>query len=168
MQHDATNAAHVNYSIVWVFGPPICAAFDDRCWPWVKTARLPPVRGILTCFNCGDRLPGQADPNISPQARQAKAPRRWMQNVIPSLFKSTAFAYTVQNNSRLENEMESSEWLMRCSARLHAQWPRLAREQRDEVARDLWNELRWQHSEPEVAVVEWLSQGIPAPVGTEQ
>jgi hypothetical protein len=64
--------------------------------------------------------------------------------------------------------MESSEWVVRCSARLHAQWPRLAREQRDEVARDLWNEQRWQHSEPEVAVVEWLSLGIPAPVGADQ
>lgn len=33
---------------------------------------------------------------------------------------------------------------------------------------DLWNDHRWQHSEPEVAVVEWLSQGIPVPVGSEQ
>ena len=61
--------------------------------------------------------------------------------------------------------MDTSEWVARCSARLHAQWPRLQREQRDEVARDLWNDQRWQHSEPEVAVVEWLRQGIPVPVG---
>jgi len=51
---------------------------------------------------------------------------------------------------------------------LHAQWPRLQREQRDEVAKDLWNDPRWQQSEPEVAVVEWLRQGIPAPIGSEQ
>ncbi|TAH13250.1 MAG: hypothetical protein EAZ11_03340 [Curvibacter sp.] len=64
--------------------------------------------------------------------------------------------------------METNEWVARCSARLHAHWPRLQREQRDEVARDLWNDQRWQQREPEVAVVEWLSQGIPKPVGSEQ
>ncbi len=58
--------------------------------------------------------------------------------------------------------MDHIEWIARCSARLHAQWPRLAREQRDEVAHDLWSDRRWQQSEPEVAVVEWLRQGIPA------
>ena len=63
--------------------------------------------------------------------------------------------------------MTESEWITRCSARLHAQWPRLRREQRDEVAKDLWSEQRWQQSEPEVAVVEWLRQGIPVPVGSE-
>ncbi len=57
--------------------------------------------------------------------------------------------------------MDNMEWIARCSARLHAQWPRLAREQRDEVARDLLSERRWQQCEPEAAVVEWLSQGIP-------
>jgi len=62
-------------------------------------------------------------------------------------------------------KMDYIEWIARCSARLHAQWPRLAREQRDEVARDLWSEGRWRQSEPEIAVVEWLRQGIPAPVG---
>ena len=46
--------------------------------------------------------------------------------------------------------METNKWVARCSARLHAQWPRLQREQRDEVARDLWNDQRWQHSEPEL------------------
>lgn len=57
--------------------------------------------------------------------------------------------------------MESSEWVARCSARLHAQWPRLHRDQRDEVASDLFSEQRWQLMEPEAAVVEWLRQGIP-------
>ncbi len=64
--------------------------------------------------------------------------------------------------------MDTNEWVARCSARLHAQWPRLHREQRDEVARDLWHEPRWQQIEPEVAVVEWLRQGIPTPAGSEQ
>ncbi|MBL8336455.1 MAG: hypothetical protein JNM97_06735 [Rhodoferax sp.] len=59
--------------------------------------------------------------------------------------------------------MDTEEWIVRCSARLHAQWPRLHREQRDEVARDLWNDRRWQAREPEAAVVEWLRQGIPSP-----
>jgi hypothetical protein len=57
--------------------------------------------------------------------------------------------------------MDTAEWQIRCSARLHAQWPRLHREQRDEVAADLWNDPRWQGMEPELAVVAWLSQGIP-------
>jgi hypothetical protein len=55
--------------------------------------------------------------------------------------------------------MDSIEWKVRCSARLHAQWPRLAREQRDEVAAELWAQPRWQALEP--AVVEWLRLGIP-------
>jgi hypothetical protein len=38
--------------------------------------------------------------------------------------------------------METNEWIARCSARLHAQWP------------------RWQQMEPETAVVQWLAQGI--------
>lgn len=67
-----------------------------------------------------------------------------------------------------EAVMETNEWVARCSARLHAQWPRLHREQRDEVARDLWNDEKWQQSEPEVAVVEWLSQGLPVRAGSEQ
>ena len=44
--------------------------------------------------------------------------------------------------------MEPSGWLARCLACLHAQWPRQQREQLDEIARDLWNDQRWQHSEP--------------------
>jgi hypothetical protein len=76
-------------------------------------------------------------------------------------------AYTVHINSIEGANMETTEWVARCSARLHAQWPRLQREQRDEVARDLWNDQRWQHSEPEVAVVEWLRQGIPVPIGDD-
>jgi hypothetical protein len=58
--------------------------------------------------------------------------------------------------------MDAHEWVIRCSARLHAQWPRIDREQRDEVAAELWSEPRWQSMEPERAVVEWLRQGIPA------
>jgi len=64
--------------------------------------------------------------------------------------------------------MDTSEWVARCSASLHAQWPRLLREQRDEVARDLRDDQRWQQSEPEVAIVEWLRQDIPVPIGSEQ
>ncbi len=78
------------------------------------------------------------------------------------------YLYCTQHQSFGEAAMETNEWVIRCSARLHAQWPRLQREQRDEVARDLWNDQRWQQSEPEVAVVEWLSQGIPMSVGSEQ
>jgi hypothetical protein len=57
--------------------------------------------------------------------------------------------------------MERDEWIARCSARLHAQWPRLSREQRDEAAAELWADERWRLLEPEQAAVEWLRQGIP-------
>jgi hypothetical protein len=59
--------------------------------------------------------------------------------------------------------MDRQEWVARCSARLHAQWPRLQREQRDEVATEIQNDSRWQQLEPERAAVEWLRQGIPDP-----
>lgn len=57
--------------------------------------------------------------------------------------------------------MNASEWVARCSARLHAQWPRLQREQRDEVASEIQRDSRWQQLEPERAAVEWLRQGMP-------
>lgn len=58
--------------------------------------------------------------------------------------------------------MNAQEWVARCSARLHAKWPRLHQDMRDEVAADLWNDERWQRMEPEIAVVEWLRQGVGA------
>lgn len=57
--------------------------------------------------------------------------------------------------------METTEWVTRFSARLHAQWPRLPRDLRDEVAAELWAVQRWQVMEPEQAAAEWLRQGIP-------
>jgi hypothetical protein len=57
--------------------------------------------------------------------------------------------------------MEEEEWVARCSARLHAQWPRLTREIRDETAKELAQHTRWRSQEPERAAVEWLRQGIP-------
>lgn len=57
--------------------------------------------------------------------------------------------------------MDEYEWIIRCSARLHAQWPRIARELRDEVAGEFWAEERWIRREPEQAAVDWLAQGIP-------
>lgn len=63
--------------------------------------------------------------------------------------------------------MEQQEWIARCSARLHGRWPRLDRLQRDEVATDLWHEARWREMEPELALVRWLSQGIPAQDGSD-
>ena len=47
--------------------------------------------------------------------------------------------------------MDPNEWRLRCSARLHAQWPSLTREQRDEVAGELWAQPRWCELEPEAA-----------------
>ncbi len=60
--------------------------------------------------------------------------------------------------------MNQQEWVSRFSARLHAQWPRLPREQRDEVAAELIAQAPWrerlQGMEPEAAAVVWLSHGI--------
>jgi hypothetical protein len=53
------------------------------------------------------------------------------------------------------------EWVARCSARLHARWPRLTRELRDEAAHELWEQERWREKEPEQAAAEWLRQAFP-------
>ena len=58
-------------------------------------------------------------------------------------------------------ETDERDWVMRGSARLHAQWPRICREQRDEVAVELWHDPQWRQSEPEHAVAEWRKQGLP-------
>lgn len=58
------------------------------------------------------------------------------------------------------SKMDVAEWVTRFSARLHAQWPRIGREQRDEVARELQQDPQWAALEPEVAVVQWLKHGV--------
>ena len=70
---------------------------------------------------------------------------------------------TTQYNPTLQEttHMDANEWMVRFSARLHAQWPRLPREQRDELAAEVHHERRWQQLDPENAAVEWLGQGIP-------
>ena len=57
--------------------------------------------------------------------------------------------------------MDAQEWVTRCSARLHAKWPRILKEQRDEVAGELWADERWKSLEPECAAAQWLEQGVP-------
>jgi hypothetical protein len=59
--------------------------------------------------------------------------------------------------------MDRHEWITRCSARLHAQWPTVPREQLAEVAAEIQNKVQRQLEEPERAAVEWLRQGIPGP-----
>jgi hypothetical protein len=53
------------------------------------------------------------------------------------------------------------EWIIRCAARLHAQWPCIGREQRNELASEPCAEGHWQSIEPEQAAIEWLRQGMP-------
>lgn len=58
--------------------------------------------------------------------------------------------------------MNRQDWIVRCSARLHEQWPRLALEQLQEVAEELHDDTRRQlEDEPERAAVQWLRQGMP-------
>jgi hypothetical protein len=58
--------------------------------------------------------------------------------------------------------LEQKEWMIRCSARLHARWPRIGREQRDETAEELWRAGTWRNMEPEQAAAAWIDLGAPA------
>ena len=53
--------------------------------------------------------------------------------------------------------MDKQEWIARCSARLHAQWPTVPQEQLVEVAAEIPSEVQRQVEAP----VQWLRQGIP-------
>lgn len=53
------------------------------------------------------------------------------------------------------NKLGEQEWVIRCSARLHARWPRIGREQRDETAEELWRAGTWRELEPEQAAAAW-------------
>jgi hypothetical protein len=57
--------------------------------------------------------------------------------------------------------MDSTEWVSRCAARLHEQWPRLPEDQLREVAADIQREAQRALDEPEHAAVEWLRHGMP-------
>jgi hypothetical protein len=57
--------------------------------------------------------------------------------------------------------MDRQEWIARCSARLHAQWPTVPQEQLVEVAVEIQCQVQRQLEEPERAAFEWLRQGIP-------
>lgn len=69
--------------------------------------------------------------------------------------------YKTSAQRKDDMDTDEREWVTRCSARLHAQWPRIGREQRDEMATELWADVRWRSIEPERAAVEWLRQGMP-------
>lgn len=56
--------------------------------------------------------------------------------------------------------MNREEWISRCSARLHAQWPTVPQEQLVEVAVEIQIKVQRQLEEPERAALEWLRQGI--------
>ena len=56
---------------------------------------------------------------------------------------------------------DEREWVTRCAARLLAQWPRNGREQRDELATELWADARRRSIEPEQTAGDWLRQGMP-------
>ena len=57
--------------------------------------------------------------------------------------------------------MNPQDWVTRCAARLHDQWPRLPDEQLREVAEELRHHAERQLEEPEHAAVEWLRHGMP-------
>lgn len=56
--------------------------------------------------------------------------------------------------------MERQEWIRRCSARLHVQWPSVPQEQLAEVAAEIQRQLE----DPEAAALGWLRQAIPEEV----
>jgi hypothetical protein len=55
--------------------------------------------------------------------------------------------------------MHPDEWITRCTARLHEQWPTLPDDQLREVAAEIQRELE----QPEHAAELWLRQGMPDP-----
>lgn len=60
------------------------------------------------------------------------------------------------------NKLGEQEWVIRCSARLHARWPRIGREKRDETAEELWRAGTWRELEPKQAAAAWIELGAPA------
>ncbi len=58
--------------------------------------------------------------------------------------------------------LDRHEWVIRCSARLHAQWPRIGREQHDEAAEELWRAGSWRELERVQAAAAWIDLGAPA------
>jgi hypothetical protein len=57
--------------------------------------------------------------------------------------------------------MNSEEWVARCAARLHEQWPRVPLDQLAEVASEIQRNAQRQVEEPEHAAVEWLGHAMP-------
>jgi hypothetical protein len=57
--------------------------------------------------------------------------------------------------------VDRNEWLARCAERLHTQWPRLPRDQLEEVAAEIQRNAERQVKEPEHAAAQWLRLGIP-------
>ena len=49
--------------------------------------------------------------------------------------------------------MDSQQWIARCSARLHAQWPTVPEEQLVEVAAEIQSEVQRQLEAPELAAI---------------
>jgi hypothetical protein len=64
--------------------------------------------------------------------------------------------------------MNDREWVARCSARLHALWPSVPRDQLDEVAEEIRLRALRQLDEPERAATDWLTLGVPAEVVAER
>ncbi|MES2414801.1 MAG: hypothetical protein V4614_13425 [Pseudomonadota bacterium] len=50
-----------------------------------------------------------------------------------------------------------TQWITRCSARLHERWQTVDAAQLEEVALDLWNNAKWRAMEPCEAAAAWLS-----------
>jgi hypothetical protein len=57
--------------------------------------------------------------------------------------------------------VDPQQWIERCAARLHEQWPRLPDDQLREVAEQLRRDAERHLDEPERAAADWLRLGIP-------
>lgn len=58
--------------------------------------------------------------------------------------------------------MDAQDWIERCSARLHRQWPNIHATDLEETARDLYQDERWRSMLPERAAETWLRPGALA------
>lgn len=54
-------------------------------------------------------------------------------------------------------ELTPSQWIEQCAQRLHERWHRVAPQELEDAALDIWLDDRLRHMPPAEAAAEWLS-----------
>lgn len=55
------------------------------------------------------------------------------------------------------HEMTPSQWIAKCGEKLHERWHTVETAQLEEVAVDIWRDVKLREMTPEEAAVVWLS-----------